>query len=67
MDRDTLVMKFKVHVAIHNWSGIIHLWKTNNKGKPRLPKGDPPLLPMTKHIKMHAKVISGLKGYIKFW
>ena len=67
MEGDTPVMQFKAHVAIQSWSGSIRLWKTDSEGKPRLPKGDPPLLPMAKHIKMHAGVISGLKGYIKFW
>ena len=67
MEGDILVMQFKVHIGIHNWSGSICLWKTDNEGKPMLPKGDPPLLAMAQHIKMHKEVISGLKGYINFW
>ena len=38
MEGDRQVMQFKAHVAVHNWSGSIHLWKTDSEGKPKLPK-----------------------------
>ena len=67
MEGDTPIMQYKAHAAIPSWSNSICLWKTDSEGKPRLPKGDPPLLAMAEHIKMYEEVISRLKGYIKFW
>ena len=46
MEGDTPVMQFKADVAVHNWSGSTRLWKIDSDGKPKLPKGDPPLLAM---------------------
>ena len=66
MEGDIPIMHFKAHVGIPNWSGSICLWKIDSEGKPMLPKGDPPLLAMAQHIKMHEEVISGLTGYINF-
>ena len=45
----------------------IHIWKRDADGKPMLPQGNPPLLPMAKFVKAHDEVISELKNYIRFW
>lgn len=67
MQDDTRVMQYKAHVSVLNWSGSIPLWKKDVEGKPMLPQGNPPLVPMEKFVKAHEEVISGLKNYIRFW
>ena len=63
-------MQYKVHVASPDWwpsDGGISLWKKNSEGKPMLPHGNPPLLPMAEYVKGYIDVISGIKAYVKFW
>ena len=67
MQDETPMMQYKAHVGVSNWSGSIRLWKTDTEGKPMLPHGDPPLVPMVEYVKAHEEVILGLKNYIKFW
>ena len=70
MNGETPVMQYKVHVASPDWrpnDGGICLWKKNSEGKPMLPHGFPPLLPMAEYVKGHMDVIAGLKAYVKFW
>ena len=67
MQDDTPVMQYKAHVGVLNWSGSIHIWKKDVEGKPMLPQGNPPLVPMANFVKAHEEVILGLKNYIRFW
>ena len=67
MQDETPMMQYKAHVGVSNWSGSIRLWKTDTEGKPMLPHGDPPQVPMAEYVKAHEEVILGLKNYIKFW
>ena len=67
MQDDTPVMQYKAHRGVLNWSGSIHIWKKDVEGKPMLPQGNPPLVPMANFVKAHEEVILGLKNYIRFW
>ena len=67
MQDETPMMQYKAHVGVPNWSGSIRLWKIDSEGKPMLPQGNPPLVPIAQYVKAHEEVILGLKNYIRFW
>lgn len=63
------LMHYKMHPMDKEWlpEAGIEMWKKNQDGSPKLPTGEPHVLPRMSHIKDVELVIEGLKKYKAFW
>jgi len=69
MQDGTPLMQYKLHPKSTEWlpQDGIQIWKQDEDGKPRLPQGQPKLLPPFEFIKDHEQVIHGLSKYVEYW
>ena len=63
------LMQYKIHPKNVDWlpENGIELWKRNEHGIPKLPKGVPEVLQPFEYVKDCDKLIEGLQKYVNWW